>query len=217
MNPTTLITGGAGFIGSHLCERLVGAGHEVLCVDNFHTGSKDNIRHLLGSNRFELIRHDVWLPLYRGSRPHLQPGLPGQPHSLPDQSGIHGQDLGAGRHQYAGAGQTPAGEDFAGFHLRSVWRPARASPGGNLLGTRQSHRPPRLLRRGQALRRNPVFRLPPPARGGYPRGTYFQYLRPPHASSGRAGGFQLHRPGACRRTARPLWRRQPEPIVLLRG
>jgi len=64
MNSTTLIAGGAGFIGSHLCERLVGAGQEVLCVDNFHTGTKENIRHLLGNNRFELIRHDVWLPLY---------------------------------------------------------------------------------------------------------------------------------------------------------
>jgi UDP-glucuronate decarboxylase len=62
--PATLITGGAGFIGSHLCERLIEAGHEVLCVDNFYTGSKENIRHLLGNNRFELIRHDVWLPLY---------------------------------------------------------------------------------------------------------------------------------------------------------
>jgi UDP-glucuronate decarboxylase len=64
MNPSTLIAGGAGFIGSHLCERLVEAGQEVLCVDNFQTGSKDNIRHLLNNNRFELIRHDVWLPLY---------------------------------------------------------------------------------------------------------------------------------------------------------
>lgn len=64
MTPTTLITGGAGFIGSHLCERLVESGHEVLCVDNFYTGSKDNIRHLIGHKRFELIRHDVWLPLY---------------------------------------------------------------------------------------------------------------------------------------------------------
>jgi len=64
INPTTLIAGGAGFIGSHLCERLVGSGQDVLCVDNFHTGSKDNIRHLLGNKRFELIRHDVWLPLY---------------------------------------------------------------------------------------------------------------------------------------------------------
>jgi len=64
LNPTTLITGGAGFIGSHLCERLIEEGQEVLCVDNFHTGTKDNIRHLLGNNRFELIRHDVWLPIY---------------------------------------------------------------------------------------------------------------------------------------------------------
>ena len=64
MTPSTLVTGGAGFVGSHLCERLISAGHEVLCVDNFHTGTKDNIRHLLGNNHFELIRHDVWLPLY---------------------------------------------------------------------------------------------------------------------------------------------------------
>ncbi|MBV8666371.1 MAG: SDR family oxidoreductase [Burkholderiaceae bacterium] len=64
MNAATLVTGGAGFLGSHLCDRLIADGHEVLCVDNFYTGSKDNIRHLLGHNRFELIRHDVWLPLY---------------------------------------------------------------------------------------------------------------------------------------------------------
>jgi UDP-glucuronate decarboxylase len=64
MNPSTLIAGGAGFLGSHLCERLVKAGHDVLCVDNFQTGSKDNIRGLLGNKHFELIRHDVWLPLY---------------------------------------------------------------------------------------------------------------------------------------------------------
>lgn len=64
MTPTTLITGGAGFLGSHLCERLVAAGDEVLCLDNFYTGSKDNIRHLLHKPNFELIRHDIWLPLY---------------------------------------------------------------------------------------------------------------------------------------------------------
>jgi UDP-glucuronate decarboxylase len=64
MTPTTLITGGAGFIGSHLCERLVAAGEEVLCLDNFYTGSKENIRHLLNRPNFELIRHDIWLPIY---------------------------------------------------------------------------------------------------------------------------------------------------------
>jgi UDP-glucuronate decarboxylase len=64
MTPTTLITGGAGFIGSHLCERLIASGEEVLCLDNFYTGSKDNIRHLLHRPNFELIRHDIWLPIY---------------------------------------------------------------------------------------------------------------------------------------------------------
>jgi UDP-glucuronate decarboxylase len=64
MNSTTLVTGGAGFLGSHLCDRLIKDGHEVVCVDNYYTGSKDNIRHLLGNNRFECIRHDIWTPLY---------------------------------------------------------------------------------------------------------------------------------------------------------
>ena len=59
-----LITGGAGFIGSHLCERLLEQGAEVLCVDNFFTGSRNNIAHLVGHPMFELIRHDVTFPLY---------------------------------------------------------------------------------------------------------------------------------------------------------
>jgi len=59
-----LLVGGAGFLGSHLADRLIGAGHEVICVDNFHTGRKDNILHLLGNPWFELCRHDVTLPLY---------------------------------------------------------------------------------------------------------------------------------------------------------
>ena len=64
MHKTVLVTGGAGFLGSHLCERLIAAGRDVLCVDNFFTGSKDNIRHLMGNSRFELMRHDITFPLY---------------------------------------------------------------------------------------------------------------------------------------------------------
>jgi UDP-glucuronate decarboxylase len=60
----TLVTGGAGFLGSHLCERLLREGHDVLCVDNFFTGGKQNIAHLLGNPYFELMRHDVTFPLY---------------------------------------------------------------------------------------------------------------------------------------------------------
>ncbi|MFT5487561.1 MAG: UDP-glucuronate decarboxylase [Paracoccaceae bacterium] len=59
-----LITGGAGFIGSHLCERLLNEGNDVLCVDNYFTGVKDNIAHLLDNPRFEIMRHDITFPLY---------------------------------------------------------------------------------------------------------------------------------------------------------
>jgi UDP-glucuronate decarboxylase len=61
---TLLVTGGAGFLGSHLCERLLAAGHDVLCVDNFFTGTKANVAHLMEHPRFELLRHDITFPLY---------------------------------------------------------------------------------------------------------------------------------------------------------
>ena len=59
-----LVTGGAGFIGSHLCDRLIQSGYDVICLDNYFTGNKDNIRHLIGNDHFELIRHDVTAPFY---------------------------------------------------------------------------------------------------------------------------------------------------------
>lgn len=58
-----LVTGGAGFIGSHLCEKLLAQKHDVICIDNFFTGSRQNIIHLLDNHRFELIRHDVIQPI----------------------------------------------------------------------------------------------------------------------------------------------------------
>ena len=59
-----LVSGGAGFLGSHLCESLINSGHEVLAVDNFYTGSRNNIEHLLDHPKFEIIRHDVTIPLF---------------------------------------------------------------------------------------------------------------------------------------------------------
>ena len=64
IRPRVLVSGGAGFIGSHLCERLLALDHEVICVDNFYTGTRDNIAHLLTNPHFEVLRHDVCFPLY---------------------------------------------------------------------------------------------------------------------------------------------------------
>jgi UDP-glucuronate decarboxylase len=64
MERKVMVTGGAGFLGSHLCERLLARGEDVLCVDNFFTGTKRNVDHLVGNKRFELMRHDVTFPLY---------------------------------------------------------------------------------------------------------------------------------------------------------
>jgi len=64
MKKRILVTGGSGFLGSHLCERLLNEGNEVICVDNFYTGTKDNIKHLLGNPYFEVIRHDITFPFY---------------------------------------------------------------------------------------------------------------------------------------------------------
>lgn len=64
MSQQILVTGGAGFLGSHLCDRLLADGHDVICLDNFFTGSKRNIAHLIGHPRFEMLRHDVTFPLY---------------------------------------------------------------------------------------------------------------------------------------------------------
>jgi len=64
MRVRVMVTGGAGFLGSHLCERLLDEGSEVLCIDNFYTGTKENVAHLLRHPRFELMRHDITFPLY---------------------------------------------------------------------------------------------------------------------------------------------------------
>ena len=70
-----LVTGGAGFLGSHLCDRLVAQGHDIICLDNFFTSQKTNVTHLLGRSNFDLIRHDVTLPAVaaKPAQPILQP------------------------------------------------------------------------------------------------------------------------------------------------
>jgi nucleoside-diphosphate-sugar epimerase len=69
MRKRVLVTGGAGFLGSHLCERLLNENCDVLCIDNYFTGARANIESLLGNAAFELMRHDITFPLYVGFRP----------------------------------------------------------------------------------------------------------------------------------------------------
>ena len=117
-----LVTGGAGFLGSHLCERLVDEGHDVICVDNFFTSQKTNVAHLLDRPNFDLIRHDVTQPLVLEVDRDLQPGLPGRAGPLPVQPDQDDEDLGDGRDQHARHGQALPGENPAGLDQRSVRR-----------------------------------------------------------------------------------------------
>ena len=103
-----LVTGGAGFLGSHLCERLLAEGHDVICLDNFFTGTEDNVAHLLDNPHFELVRHDVTLPALCRGRRDLQPRLPRLAHPLSARPGADDQDLRPWRHQHAGPGQAGA-------------------------------------------------------------------------------------------------------------
>ncbi|MEZ6317653.1 MAG: NAD-dependent epimerase/dehydratase family protein [Phycisphaerales bacterium] len=80
-----LVTGGAGFLGSHLCERLIAQGHDVICLDNFFTSQKSNVLHLLDYRNFELIRHDVTPPSGSRSTRSTTRLAPGRPGSLPVQ------------------------------------------------------------------------------------------------------------------------------------
>ena len=198
-----LVTGGAGFLGSHLCERLLAEGHEVLCVDNFFTGRRANVAHLLDHPRFELMRHDVTFPLYVEVDEIYNLACPASPDPLPVRPGADDEDQRARRDQHARAGQAGAGQDLPGLDPRGLRRPGGASAARGLLGQRQPDRPALLLRRGQALRRDAVLRLPPPAQAADQGGADLQHLRPAHAPERRPGGVELHRAGAAGRAASP--------------
>ena len=147
-----LVTGGAGFLGSHLCDRLIADGHEVVCMDNFFTGARTNVSHLRGSPRFELFRGDVNErtvlevdEVYHLACPPLADPLPAKPRA----DHPHLRD---GHAPHARAVPRGLSEAVDRLHLRGLRRPRDPPTARDLLGQRQPHRPPRLLRRGQALR-----------------------------------------------------------------
>ena len=115
-----LITGGAGFVGSHLCEKLLDMGNEVICVDNFFTGSKQNIAHLLDNQLFELIRHDITFPLYLEVDQIYNLACPASPiHYQFDpvqtiKTSVHGS-------KYVRPCKKNKSKSIAGIHIGSVW------------------------------------------------------------------------------------------------
>ena len=140
-----LITGGAGFLGSHLGERLLADGCHVLCVDNFFTGAKRNIEHLLDNPNFELLRHDVTFPLFVEVDEIYNLACPASPiHYQRDPVQTTKTSV-IGRHQHADSAKRLRAQDPAGLHERGIRRSLGAPASGKLLGQRQSDRPAELL------------------------------------------------------------------------
>ena len=203
MSKRILVTGGAGFLGSHLCERLLDAGNDVLCVDNYFTGTKHNIAACLGNPHFELMRHDVTFPLYVEVDEIYNLACPASPvHYQHDpvqttKTSVHGaiNMLGLAKRVRAKIFQASTSEVYGDPTVHPQVESYRGNV--NPIGTA------RLLRRGQALRRDAVLRLSPPAQAAHQGGAHLQHLRPAHASQRRPRGVELHRPGAARaRTSR---------------
>ena len=211
-----LVTGGAGFLGSHLCERLLRDGHEVICLDNFFSGKRANIQHLQGLPGFELIRHDIVEPTCSKSTASSS-RLPGLAGALPVQSGQDHQDQRDGHDQHAGAGQARARADPADLDQRGLRRSRATSANRELLGQRQSDRRALLLRRGQAGGRVPDDGLPSSEQRRHPHRAHLQHLRAADGDQRRPGGFQFLRRGAAGRGIADLRRRQADQVFRLRG
>ena len=184
---TSVVTGGAGFLGSHLCDYLIEQGHRVICVDNLETGSLENIEHLRGRclhvrlpgrRRRDLDR--------RAGRLRLPPREPGEPDRLPAPAAADAQGRLAGHAQRARARQVEARALPDQLDERGLRRPAGASAAGDLLGQRQPDRPARRVRRGQALRRGADDGVPQPAGRQHGDRADLQHLRPADEAQRRA-------------------------------
>ena len=193
-----LITGGAGFIGSHLSDRLLAEGHHVVCLDNFFTGRRDNIDHLLDHGGFELIRHDVCEPMFVEVDQIYNLACPASPvhYQYNPVKTIKSNVMGTlnmlvlAKRVGARILQASTSEVYGD----PVVHPQPESYWGNVnpIGPRACYD------EGKRVRRDAHVGLPPRGRGRHPHRPDLQHLRPPHGGERRPGGLQLHRPGAPR-------------------
>ena len=178
-----LVTGGAGFIGSHLCERLVGQGYDVLCADNYFTGSRANIAHLCGDPLFEVMRHDVTFPLYVEVEQIYNLACSASPiHYQYDpvqttKTSVHGaiNMLGLAKRTGSRILQASTSEVYGD----PSEHPQRESYWGNVnpIGIRSCYD------EGKRCAETLFFRLPSSAQGRNQGRSYLQYLWPANASS----------------------------------
>ena len=195
--PRIVITGAAGFIGSHLSETLLDRGYSVVGIDNLLTGDTANIAHLANRD-FVFIKHDVtnYINVEGPVDAVLHWASPASPI---DYLELPIPTLKVGRARHAQGARPREGQERAlrdRLHVGGVWGSARASAEGVLLGERQPDRPARRVRRGEALRRSDDDRLPPLSRARHQDRPHLQHLRPAHAAARRARGAGVHEPGA---------------------
>lgn len=111
-----LVSGGAGFIGSHLCTRLINEGHDVICLDNLFTGSKNNILHLMNNHHFEFVRHDITLPYYAEVDEIYNLACPASPIHYQHDAIQTMKNICDGGYEYAGIGNEGECQDYASLY-----------------------------------------------------------------------------------------------------
>ena len=215
MTQRVVVTGGAGFLGSHLCERLLAEQCDVLCVDNFYTGTKRNVVHLAQKPMFELMRHDITFPLYVECDRIYNLACPASPiHYQFDpvqttKTSVHGaiNMLGLAKRTRARILQASTSEVYGDpeIHPQTEDYWGRVNP----IGPRSRYD------EGKRCAET-LFRLPAPAQRRHQGGADLQHLWAAHAAKRRTRRFQLHRAGAARRADHALRRRLADALVLLR-
>lgn len=201
-----LISGGAGFIGSHLCERLLGEGNDVICIDNYFTGHKSNIRHLLKHPNFEVIRHDIIYPymaeveeIYNLACPASPIYYQHDPVKTTQTSVIGAMNmLGMARYNRAKVLQASTSEVYGDplVHPQTEDYWGHVNPLGLRSCYDEGKRCAESLFMSYSRTRHPGENRP-----------YFQYLRPQDGHQRRPRSLEFHRPGIAQRTDHDLRRR----------